>query len=217
MVLATAGVAVDTWWQYLLLFVAVAASWAGVPFIGATASGRRRGRRQPRPSQPGRGGRGGDGGGRGRWPHRLRGRRPLGPTSPGAPGQASRGTPENGREGRTGLREVGTAGRVLHARGGLGHGQDASRPVRRVEPDRVIRLCGLGRRERVRHRTPRHRPHLAPRRRHPGRRARRGGPRHGVVRPTTAVAPPPSVRNPERARTVQPEGVSGAGRGSARR
>lgn len=39
MVLATAGVAVDTWWQYLLLFVAVAASWAGVPFVGATALG----------------------------------------------------------------------------------------------------------------------------------------------------------------------------------
>ena len=39
MVLATAGVAVDTWWQYLLLFVAVTASWAGVPFIGATALG----------------------------------------------------------------------------------------------------------------------------------------------------------------------------------
>jgi membrane protein DedA with SNARE-associated domain len=28
-----------TWWQYLGLFVAVAASWAGVPFIGATALG----------------------------------------------------------------------------------------------------------------------------------------------------------------------------------
>ena len=28
-----------TWWQYLLLFVAVAASWAGVPFIGAAAVG----------------------------------------------------------------------------------------------------------------------------------------------------------------------------------
>jgi membrane protein DedA with SNARE-associated domain len=39
MVLAAAGLAVDTWWQYLLLFVAVAASWAGVPFIGATALG----------------------------------------------------------------------------------------------------------------------------------------------------------------------------------
>jgi membrane-associated protein len=39
MVLATAGVAVDTWWQYLLLFLAVAASWAGVPFIGATVLG----------------------------------------------------------------------------------------------------------------------------------------------------------------------------------
>ena len=36
---ATVGLAVDTWWQYLLLFVAVAASWAGVPFIGATALG----------------------------------------------------------------------------------------------------------------------------------------------------------------------------------
>jgi membrane protein DedA with SNARE-associated domain len=35
-------VAVDlagTWWQYALLFVAVSASWAGVPFIGATAAG----------------------------------------------------------------------------------------------------------------------------------------------------------------------------------
>jgi membrane protein DedA with SNARE-associated domain len=39
MILATAGVAADTWWQYLLLFIAVAASWAGVPFIGATALG----------------------------------------------------------------------------------------------------------------------------------------------------------------------------------
>src|ERR1700761_1319724 len=29
MVLATAGLAADTWWQYLLRFVAVAASWAG--------------------------------------------------------------------------------------------------------------------------------------------------------------------------------------------
>jgi membrane protein DedA with SNARE-associated domain len=28
-----------TWWQYLLLFLAVTASWAGVPFIGATATG----------------------------------------------------------------------------------------------------------------------------------------------------------------------------------
>lgn len=28
-----------SWWQYVLLFVAVAASWAGVPFIGATALG----------------------------------------------------------------------------------------------------------------------------------------------------------------------------------
>ena len=28
-----------TWWQYVLLFVAVAASWAGVPFVGATALG----------------------------------------------------------------------------------------------------------------------------------------------------------------------------------
>jgi membrane protein DedA with SNARE-associated domain len=37
MVLATAGLAADTWWQYLLLFLAVAASWAGIPAIGATA------------------------------------------------------------------------------------------------------------------------------------------------------------------------------------
>jgi membrane protein DedA with SNARE-associated domain len=28
-----------TWWQYLLLFLLVTASWAGVPFIGATALG----------------------------------------------------------------------------------------------------------------------------------------------------------------------------------
>jgi membrane protein DedA with SNARE-associated domain len=37
MLVAIAGVAADTWWQYLLLFLAVAASWAGVPAIGATA------------------------------------------------------------------------------------------------------------------------------------------------------------------------------------
>ena len=34
----TAGVG-STWWQYLLLFLAVAASWAGVPAIGTAALG----------------------------------------------------------------------------------------------------------------------------------------------------------------------------------
>lgn len=29
----------STWWQYLLLFLAVAASWAGVPFIGTASLG----------------------------------------------------------------------------------------------------------------------------------------------------------------------------------
>ena len=29
----------DSWWQYVLLFLAVASSWAGVPFVGATALG----------------------------------------------------------------------------------------------------------------------------------------------------------------------------------
>jgi membrane protein DedA with SNARE-associated domain len=29
----------NTWWQYLLLFVTVTASWAGVPFIGTAALG----------------------------------------------------------------------------------------------------------------------------------------------------------------------------------
>ena len=33
-----AGLA-STWWQYLLLFLAVGASWAGVPFIGTAALG----------------------------------------------------------------------------------------------------------------------------------------------------------------------------------
>src|SRR5947209_9622626 len=37
-VLATAGIT-SVWWQYLLLFVAVTASWAGVPFIGSAAAG----------------------------------------------------------------------------------------------------------------------------------------------------------------------------------
>jgi membrane protein DedA with SNARE-associated domain len=36
--LASVGLA-DTWWQYVALFVAVAASWAGVPFVGATVLG----------------------------------------------------------------------------------------------------------------------------------------------------------------------------------
>lgn len=36
--LASVNVA-GTWWQYVALFMAVAASWAGVPFIGATALG----------------------------------------------------------------------------------------------------------------------------------------------------------------------------------
>ena len=34
----TAGLA-STWWQYLLLFIAVAASWAGVPLVGTAALG----------------------------------------------------------------------------------------------------------------------------------------------------------------------------------
>jgi membrane protein DedA with SNARE-associated domain len=29
----------STWWHYVVVFVAVAASWAGVPFIGATVAG----------------------------------------------------------------------------------------------------------------------------------------------------------------------------------
>jgi membrane protein DedA with SNARE-associated domain len=29
----------DTWWEYVVLSVLVAASWAGVPFVGATALG----------------------------------------------------------------------------------------------------------------------------------------------------------------------------------
>ena len=33
-----AGLA-STWWQYLLLFLAVGASWAGVPVIGTAALG----------------------------------------------------------------------------------------------------------------------------------------------------------------------------------
>ncbi len=37
-VLATSSL-VDSWWEYVLLFVAVAASWAGVPVVGATALG----------------------------------------------------------------------------------------------------------------------------------------------------------------------------------
>ncbi len=37
-ILATTDVA-GTWWEYLVLFVAVAASWAGVPVIGASALG----------------------------------------------------------------------------------------------------------------------------------------------------------------------------------
>jgi len=36
MVVAGAG---SAWWQYLLLFLAVTASWAGVPFIGTAAAG----------------------------------------------------------------------------------------------------------------------------------------------------------------------------------
>ena len=36
MVIAGLG---STWWQYLLLFLAVGASWAGLPFIGTAALG----------------------------------------------------------------------------------------------------------------------------------------------------------------------------------
>ena len=36
--MVTAGLG-GAWWQYLLLFLAVAASWAGVPLIGTAALG----------------------------------------------------------------------------------------------------------------------------------------------------------------------------------
>jgi hypothetical protein len=36
--MVVAGVG-SAWWQYLLLFLAVTASWAGVPFIGTAAVG----------------------------------------------------------------------------------------------------------------------------------------------------------------------------------
>src|SRR5690242_17828620 len=36
--MVTAGLG-SAWWQYLLLFLAVAASWAGVPLIGTAALG----------------------------------------------------------------------------------------------------------------------------------------------------------------------------------
>ena len=49
--IASAGLA-STWWEYLVLFLAVAASWAGLPFVGATALERGRGRRQPGATEP---------------------------------------------------------------------------------------------------------------------------------------------------------------------
>lgn len=37
--MAATATFVSAWWEYIVLFVAVAASWAGVPFIGAAALG----------------------------------------------------------------------------------------------------------------------------------------------------------------------------------
>ena len=37
MIVATAGLAAASWWEYLLLFLGVALSWAGVPAIGTAA------------------------------------------------------------------------------------------------------------------------------------------------------------------------------------
>lgn len=36
--MSTLAVVQGVWWQYLVVFLAVMASWAGVPFIGATAA-----------------------------------------------------------------------------------------------------------------------------------------------------------------------------------
>ena len=143
MVLATAGVAVDTWWQYLLLFVAVAASWAGVPFIGATALGAA-------------GVAASQGrlnlavvvgvatvGGRGRRPHRLRRREPLGPRAPRAPGQAPSRAAGRWSSGANGPTPAGAAW-PSSSRPPIvsGTAKMQSRPVRPVEPDRLVRLRG---------------------------------------------------------------------------
>ena len=124
-----------TWWQYVGLFVAVAASWAGVPFIGATASAR--------PAWPPV---------RGSWTWRSSWGCPHSParsagssatpsaTAGGANSWSARQTSgrptEDGRARRTRLRPMGAPRGLLHTGHRLGHRQDATRAVRSLEPCR---------------------------------------------------------------------------------
>ena len=186
---ATVDIA-GTWWQYLVLFVAVAASWAGVPFIGATALGAA----GVAASQGklnlalvvGVSTLAGEVGGLigyavgNHWGRELLER----------PGRHQAGTPAHGRAGRAGLREVGSPGGVLHPRHRVGHGENALRTVRALELARLVRVLGVGRRELLRPRKGRHGEHLAPRLPHAARRARRRRHRDRAVRPP----PPPPDR-----------------------
>ena len=125
------------WWEYVVLFAAVAASWAGVPVIGATALGlagvaASQGKLNLALVIVVSTAAGEVGGLIGyaignRWGRELLER----------PGKHQAGRQRMDAAGRAGLRPVGSRRGVLHAGHRLGHGQDAARAVRPVESPRV--------------------------------------------------------------------------------
>ena len=193
MVLAAAGVAVDTWWQYLLLFLAVAASWAGVPFIGATALGAAgvaasQGRLNLAVVSVVATVAGEVGGLIGyavgdRWGQFLLER-------PGKHQEGRRRMVEKGERAyaKWGRLAVFFTPAIVSGTAKMHHGQFV---LWNLIASLAFAISVAA--ERVRHRARRHRPHHAPRHRHPARRAGRGRPRHDLVRHATAGARRPSA------------------------
>ena len=150
----------STWWQYLLLFLAVAASWAGVPFIGTAALGAAAvaasQRRLDLTAVIVVATMAGEVGGIGGYAiGRRRGRQLL----------------ERPGRHRARREKIEARGERLYARWAgwpcsfpalrLGHGEDAAVPVRRLEPAGLARVDGVGDGQRLRDRQARRRtPHV---------------------------------------------------------
>ncbi len=170
-----ATTAPDTWWQYVALFLAVTASWAGVPFIGAAATGAA----GVAASQGNLvlawvivvtivagevGGVVGYGIGD-RWGRQLLQR----------PGKHQEGRVKLVEKGEAAYAAMGSLGRVRHTFHRLGHGQDALRSVCPLEFHRLVVLRHFRRLERLRSRAGCDRTHVGARRRRAGDRTRDRG------------------------------------------
>ena len=204
----------STWWQYLLLFLAVAASWAGVPFIGTAALGAAAvaasQRRLDLAAVIVVAVVAGEAGGLARLCHRP----PLGPAAAGA------SRPAPARAGRSSMER----GERLYARWGWlavfvtpaivsGTAKMPAVPVRRLEPAGLARVDGVGSGQRLRGRQARHRPPRLARCRRPGHRARHRGTVHRRRRAASSTGTRPGVlmRSHTKRLMIPPDHLDGRG------